>query len=677
MWPRSQETFVKNRVCWYYRNPGNTFHCLRKGGDQCDALFAENRYHSIFGAMRVHAAPCVTGCPIHNDIPTYMEQLREGKIDAAVEILMRSNPFPAITGRACAHFCEDHCNRNGFDEAVSIRDIERFLGDYALAYADDFYLAPVTESGKHVAVVGSGPAGLATAYFLRKKGHSVTVFDRMTKAGGMLTYSIPAYRLPKHVVRKAIKALKSMGIHFELGMNLERDGFTLEALRNRFQSVFLGTGLWIGKRLKLEKGEMLESGLEFLIKIQTGIKPLVGNRVVVIGGGSVAADVAISAHQLGASQVTIACLECLEEMPAIPEDIEQVHQEGIELLPSWGPQRVIDREGKLVGIELVRCTSVFDSSGRFNPTFNPLVTETIEADQVFLAIGQIADLSYAGNTLGTERGIINIDPSTSATSLEGVFAGGDVAGGPATLVHAIASGTMAAGSIDTYLCGGASPTIVTQGQEQLVLNQNALTSSSRVPTPHLPVMQRTLMGEDSTTINEKYVVQEAQRCVNCGCVAVNASDLATALVALEAKVVTTKRRLSAIEMFAAKEMKTTVLENDELIKEIQIPHSNLGSHQRYYKFRIRNAIDFPLVSVAFCTSMKDGKFHEARVVLGAVAPIPLRIQSVEQYLEGREPDTQLAEEAGRIAVQVAQPLARNKAQIQIVKALVARAIQNG
>ena len=206
--------------CWYYRNPDNTFDCLRKGGRWCDALFAENRYHSIFGGMCVTAAPCVSGCPIHNDIPTYMEALRSGKVDEAVEILLRTNPLAAITGRVCSMYCEAECNRLDFDEPVSIRSVERYLGDYALEHFEAFYQAPESESGKSVAVVGAGPAGLTAAYFLRKQGHAVTVFDRMPEAGGMLSYSVPAYRMPKSVVRAQVKALENMGIQFKLGADV-------------------------------------------------------------------------------------------------------------------------------------------------------------------------------------------------------------------------------------------------------------------------------------------------------------------------------------------------------------------------------------------------------------------------------------------------------------------------
>ena len=256
--------------CWYYRNPDNTFDCLRKGGKTCDALFAENRFHSIFGGMCVDAAPCVGGCPIHNDIPGYMTRIRAGEIHEAVAILLRTNPLPSVTGRICPHTCETDCNRFGYDEPVSIREVERFLGDYALEHAGELYRPPAAESGKRVGIVGAGPTGLTAAYFLRQAGHDVTVLDQMPEAGGMLTYSIPSYRMPKDVMAAQVRALEGMGIRFELGAALGSDGASLEDLRKRFAALFLATGLWNGKSLRLEKGELLDSGLKFLIGVQVG-----------------------------------------------------------------------------------------------------------------------------------------------------------------------------------------------------------------------------------------------------------------------------------------------------------------------------------------------------------------------------------------------------------------------
>jgi NADPH-dependent glutamate synthase beta subunit-like oxidoreductase/CO/xanthine dehydrogenase FAD-binding subunit len=661
--------------CWYYRNPENTFDCLRKGGRWCDALFAENRFHSIYGGMCVSAAPCVTGCPIHNDIPAYMSELRGGKVDEAIAILMRTNPLPAITGRACAKFCETECNRYEFDEPVSIRDVERYLGDYSLEHAAEKYRAPVSESGKRVAVVGAGPAGLNAAYYLRQDGHAVTVFDRMPEAGGMLTYSIPAYRLPKAVVQAQVAALEGMGIRFELGAAVGSDGLTLDDLRARFQAVFLASGLWNGRKLRLERSDLLTNGLEFLINIQRGVPQSVGKQVLVIGGGSVAVDVAITAKRSGAAQVTMVCLESLATMPAIAEDKEQAHEEGIAILPSWGPHRVVEQDGKLVGMEFVRCTSVFDEEGRFAPSFDAASKTIVEADQVLVAIGQGGDLSYVGPELRTERGFIVTDEASGATNVEGVFAGGDITGGAATVVQAMATGHQAADSIHAYLVRDAGTAAAGQaGVIRLVVNEEALASSERVPTPRLPAPERTLWGEDSTTVGPDALDCEPFRCANCGCVAVNASDVATALVALDAKVKTTRRTLAAGELFAAAPSKTTVLEADELIEEIEVAAPPAENAQTYLKFRIRNSIDFPIVGVALCASLQGGVFHEPRVVLGAVAPVPLRALEVERLLEGREPGEALAQEAGTLAVEGAQALARNQYKIEVVKALVAKAV---
>jgi NADPH-dependent glutamate synthase beta subunit-like oxidoreductase/CO/xanthine dehydrogenase FAD-binding subunit len=663
--------------CWYYRNPENTFDCLRKGGRWCDALFAENRYHSIYGGMCVSAAPCTTGCPIHNDIPAYMAELRAGRVEEAVRILMRTNPLPAITGRACSCYCEAECNRNDYDEPVSIRNVERFLGDYALEHAQDFYQSPQKGNGKSAAIVGAGPAGLVAAYFLRKQGFEVTVYDQMKEAGGMLYYSIPAYRLPKSVVQAQVKALEGMGIHFVLGTAIGSSGVTLQALRDQYHCVFLATGLWNGNQLRVEKSELLDSGLEFLFSVQKGNPKPVGKRVLVIGGGSVAVDTAITAKRSGAREVSMACLESLEIMPALPEDIEMAHEEGITILPSWGPQRVVEEGGKLIGLELVRCTSVFNKEGRFAPTFNPDETKMVEVDQVLVAIGQSADLAYVGDSLQIERGRIAVKKGSTFTSVAGVFAGGDVTGGSATVVQAMAEGIKAAADMAEYLSTGEkSQTSDTVKHRNLAVNQAALAVSSRIETPRLPVSQRTLRGNDSNILPLGAINEEIQRCANCGCVAVNSSDVAAALIALDATVKTTQRTLAAGELFTAAESRTTVLAEDELIEEIRIPTPRPENRQSYLKFRIRNSIDFPIVSVAYRAEICDGKIHDARLVLGAVAPVPLRMLEVENLLEGQTPGEKLAEKAALMAVKNTQPLARNKAKVEIVKALVSRAIQN-
>ena len=458
--------------CWYYRNPDNTFDCLRKGGRWCDALFAENRYHSIFGGMCVSAAPCVAGCPIHNDIPAYMAELRAGKLEEAVAILLRTNPLAAIMGRACAHYCEEECNRFDFDEPVSIRDVERNLGDYALEHAAEFYPAPGSETGKSVAVVGAGPAGLTAAYFLRQGGHAVTVYDRMPEAGGMLTYSIPAYRLPKAVVREQVKALEGMGIRFELGANIGDDGLTLDDLRARYQSVFLATGLWNGKSLRLERGELLDSGLQFLIDVQRGVGEARGRA----GAGDRRRQ---RGRRCGDHRAAVGRAPGVDGLPGEParrcppsrRTSSRRTKKGSRSCPRGGRSASWSGTESSPGWSSCAAPSVFDKDGRFAPAFDPAVTTVFEADQVLVAIGQAADLAYAGPALRTERGMIVIDRMTGATSLEGVFAGGDVTGDRATVVQAMAAGQRAAAAIDAYLAGtklDASPTA--RGQISLIIN---------------------------------------------------------------------------------------------------------------------------------------------------------------------------------------------------------------
>ena len=629
--------------CWYYRTPDDLFHCLRKGGGKCGAFFGENRYHSIFGASRMAASACSHACPNLTDIPAVMSAMRRKDLAAAARKLLEKNPMPAVTGRICPHACERDCNRAGYDGAVSIREVERFLGDYSLEHADLLYKAPKSFTRKRVAVVGAGPAGLSAAYFLRKAGHRVRVFDRLPMAGGMLAFAIPSYRLPKEVVAKVAAALERMGVEFELNFEVR----TLESLRRSFDAVFVGTGLWRDKALGLKNEELLSSGLQFLMAGRAGKASCSGKKVLVIGGGSVAVDAAVSALRLGARSAAMACLESRSEMPAFPEDIEQALLEKVELLPSWGPLKVLER-----GMELVRCTSVFDAEKRFRPTFDPSVTKTFEADEVILAIGLCAE-----KTLGT--------------NLKGVFAGGDGVSGPGSVVSAIAAGRKAGEDIDSYLTGRKRCLSESGAGSTLEFNEAVLEGSERA---RVRPSGRKIDVEDRATLSEAAVLAEAKRCGNCGCVAVNASDLAPALVALGARIKTTKRTLRACDFFASRPMKTTVLDFGELVTEVFIPTPKPGARQGFLKFRLRNAIDFAIVSVAWVLCLKNGRIRDASIALGAVAPLPVRAREVEEFLKGRIPDEATAAAAGEIAVRACHPLARNGFKVQLVRALLRKAV---
>ncbi len=635
--------------CWYYRTPDDLFHCLRKGGDKCGALLGENRYHSIFGSVRVAQPACTQTCPGNIEIPAYMSHIRQDDIGSAARVILANNPIPAITGRVCPHLCESECNRSDYDEAVSIRNVERTVGDYILDNAAEFMKPPDKQLEESVAIVGSGPAGLAAAYYLRKEGYQVTVFDKMPNAGGMLTYGIPSYRLPKEVVQKQVKSFEDMGIEFKLNVTVGQEGTTLKDLREKFTLVFLATGAWDQKTLTIDKSELLTSGLDFLIRIGSGDKPSLGNKVLVIGGGNVAIDVAVNARRLGAKSVTMACLESRDIMPAFEEEIEQALDEGVTILPSLGPDRILEENGQVTGMELVQCTSVFDEDGFFNPSFDQSQKQTIEADQIILAIGQSTDLSYTDQAVESERGLIAIDEETKKTNLEGVFAGGDVTSGPASVIHSIAAGRKTA---------------------QAIANVE--------PEPPLTIGQPLEMHVDCYNKSERTndIQSEAARCANCGCVAVNVSDMAPALIALGAKIITTKRTLNAEDFFEATIMKSTVLDEDELVKEIEIPAPAKAIRQGYYKFRIRNSIDFPIVSLAYAFNMNDQTINDAKIVLGAVAPVPLRVQAVEEFVEGKPANEETAAAIGEIAARGVQALAKNKFKVQVVNGLLKKMVMD-
>ena len=604
--------------------------------------------------MRVAQPACAETCPGNIEIPAYMEHVRSGDLRAAALIILASNPIPAITGRVCPHLCESKCNRSEFDEAVSIRNVERVVGDYILDNAEEFLKAPKKQIKKSVAIVGAGPAGLSAAYYLRKSGYQVTVYDKMPEAGGMLTYGIPAYRLTKEVVRRQVKAFEGMGIKFKLSVTIGKKGHTLKDLRKKFNNVFLASGAWGKRSLNIEKSELLTSGIDFLVEIGLGRKPALGKKILVIGGGNVAVDVAISARKLGASEVTMVWLESRDTRPAFEEEIAEALHEGVTIKPSWGPSRITERNGLLTGMEVIRCTSVFDEKGQFNPGFDSSVKETIDADQIILSIGQSTDLAYVSGQIETGRGLIFIDELSGETSLKSVYAGGDFTSGPASVIHAVAAGRKSAHAIANV----RHKTNMQIGQP-LDVHCDSHNRCSRI----------------QNIADLSSIQSEAMRCVNCGCIAVNASDMAPALLALGAKIKTTKRVLKADAFFAVQIMKCTVLDDGELVQEIEIPAPSKNNRQGYQKFRIRNAIDFPIVGLAYCFNLEDQTIKDARIVLGAVAPIPLRAKGIEDYLEGKPLSDETAMKAGDVAAQTFMPLSKNRFKVQIVKALLRKMVE--
>jgi NADPH-dependent glutamate synthase beta subunit-like oxidoreductase len=662
--------------CWYYRNPENMFHCMRKGGTSCNAMMGENRYHSIFGAARVDYTACSSNCPGHTDIPSYMSKAKEGDVPEAVKTILEVNPIPSITGRVCPHFCEQTCNRCAFDDSVSIRSVERYLGDYVLDNASEYFRPPEVEIRRKIAIIGSGPAGLSAAYYLRRSGYRVTVFERMKEAGGMLTYGIPPYRLPKDVVRRQIKAFENCGIEFKYEVHVGQD-ISLSELQKNFDAVFLACGAWKTKGIGIPGENLMISGLDLLCKINMGNRDLPGKKVAVIGGGNVAMDVARTLLRLGC-QPSVVYRRSQTEMPAIPEEVEKAKEEGVRFEFLTLPVEAVRSDDKVL-LKCIRMKlGVADESGRARPEQVAGSEFSNHFDAVIKAIGEDADSSFVPKQFINERTELRSEPSGQHLG-ENLFAGGDFLTGPSTVVEAVAAGKEVAHLIEEYLREGQSEAVQkTEERKGLLekLNSSSFTRVARSYTPELPVSERvkSIEIEDSMGLSRREIEMEASRCLNCACVAVSPSDIAPALIALGAQIKTTKRTVDAGVFFKAELLKSTVLATNEVVTEIVIPASKPGSKQSYNKFRIRKSIDFPIVSVASVLSVQDKKVVEARIALGAVAPIPLRIADAEDFLKGKTISEDVAEETARLALKEAKPLARNGYKIQVAKALIKRAI---
>jgi NADPH-dependent glutamate synthase beta subunit-like oxidoreductase/CO/xanthine dehydrogenase FAD-binding subunit len=662
--------------CWYYWVPENRFYCMRKGGRVCYAMTGDGRNNSIFGSVKVNNTPCSTDCPTGVDIPLYMSKIREGDIDGAAAILLDSNPFPAITGRVCPHFCESECNRRNLEQAVSIRGVERFIGDYILEKSRQIFIAPQRETGKRIAIVGSGPTGLSTAYYLRKSGHKMTVFESMEKAGGMLMYGIPPYRLPKDIIEQQVDSLERIGIQFKLKTQA---GISpkVEQLMKDFDAVFFACGAWKEKLSGIKGEELLVSGTEFLRNLNLGIREVPGRKIAVIGGGNVAVDVARSLLRLG-TEPTIIYRRTRAEMPAINEEVDRLEQEGITIQFLTLPDEVSRKDDKLVLTCIKMELGPPDETGRPRPVPIDGSKFSMEFDSVIKAIGEDPDTSLIpGEFLDGERRLKTDDSGRYLG--KNVFVGGDFVTGPSTVVESISAGRQTAYAIDRYL-GGKGKQDEEAKQESTALPQkfssSHLIKTKRTESRELPVTERIKSAdvEDVSTLGSGDAEAEANRCFNCGCVAVNSSDIAPALIALDAKIKTSLRVIEAEKFFTVEGDKTTVLADDEVVTEIEVPLPAAGTRSIFTKFALRKSIDFPIVNCAAAIASDGGTVKEARICLNAVYNIPYRAKKSEQYITGKPINDSTAEEAANAITTDTCPLSDNKYKVQIAKTLIKRAI---
>ncbi len=527
---------------------------------------------------------CREGCPVRTDSGGYVQAIAQGRYEDAYIIARTPNPFASICGRVCAAPCEAKCRRGALDAAISIRALKRFVCERFGVESDNFDLGRVYPelldrreqlgSGHKVAVVGAGPAGLSCAHELALMGFATTVFETHNTLGGMLVLGVPEYRLPRQIVQAEIQAIESLGVEIRSNQKLGRDFSLGDLKRQGFEAVFLGIGAHRSRELAIEgvQYDGVLRAIEFLLNINLGFRVTLGRKVVVIGGGNVAFDVARSvvrqaerfsgmseselrsalheaaaaleqltarepeapdevrlaldvareAIRKGVPEVHMYCLESLEEIPAAHEEIEEAEKEGIRLHTRFGPKRIVGQEGKVTGIELIRCSRVFDENRRFSPQFLEGSEQIVGCDTVVLAIGQAADLSWiqpGDNLKLTARGTLQTDPQTLATSRPDVFAGGDVAFGPRIIITAVAEGQRAARSIARFLTGRlpepARKTRVTIYPTETYRMPADYEKLPRRPPPALPLDRRIGIAEVERIYPVADAIEQSIRCLKC------------------------------------------------------------------------------------------------------------------------------------------------------------------
>ena len=504
--------------------------------------------------------PCMMACPAGTNAGRYVALIAEGRFEEAYRYARDPNPMASICGRVCAHPCETACRRGAIDKPISIRALKRFLTErYGPESRQPLDIRQTTAPRMpyRVAIVGSGPVGLSAAHDLARLGYLVRIFEAASVPGGMLRMGIPEYRLPRSVIEAQIREILETGdVTIQTNQAAGRD-FTIGALRQQgFDAVVLAVGAHRSRELSIPGIDLdgVHKGIEFLLNANLGYRFTIGKRVVVIGGGNVAMDVArsaarevlkqhrpdepepsaenisavathemvdisLSALRLGAREVKIVCIERRAEMPAALEEVEEAEAEGIVLNDGLGPKRVLGRDGKVVGLETVRTKAVFDVSGRFNPTFEDNSESTIECDTIILAIGQAPRLDFLTPDDGVEvssRGLIVVDRNSLMTTAPGVFAGGDCVFGPRLIIDSVGDGKRIAASIDRFLTGRErlEPEVEVEilDHHKMFADYIALT---REPVPVMPLDRRTGVTEVETGYDTVSAMREARRCLRC------------------------------------------------------------------------------------------------------------------------------------------------------------------
>ena len=476
-------------------------------------------------------APCKTACPAHIAVQGYLKLAAQGKYREALQLIKRENPFPAVCGRICNRRCEDACTRGTVDQAVAIDEVKRFIAQQDLDAETRFVPEKVIpkvdgEFAEKIAVIGAGPAGMSCAYYLAEKGYRPTVFEKEARPGGMLMNAIPSFRLEKDVVEAEIDVLRQLGVEFRCGVEVGKDVTIAQLRQEGYKGFYVAVGLQSGSRLPVPGGdaENVISGVDFMRDVNLRDKKSLSGRVVVIGGGNIAADVARTAVRCGAENVSLYCLEGYDEMPMGEEDRSECERDGVAVYAGWGPREVSVEGGKAAGVSFVKCLKVRDENGRFAPVYDENTVQVAPCTTVLFCIGQKAEWRELLSGTAVEfdpNGTAKADPVTYQTAEADIFVGGDAFTGQKFAIDAIAAGKQGAVSLHRFV-QGATLTIGRDRRQFIELDKKsaliAVDSYDNTPRQRVGYNEapRNTFRDERVAFTAQQVRAETARCLGCG-----------------------------------------------------------------------------------------------------------------------------------------------------------------
>ena len=505
------------------------------GPDKWDEDYRNTARHECYPTG---TAPCKVACPAHIAIQGYLKMASEGRYRDALALIKKENPFPAVCGRVCNKRCEAACTRATIDSSVAIDDVKRFIAEQDL-YEETRFVPEKTipsnrgEFKQKIAIVGAGPAGLTCAYYLATMGYSPVVFEKNSKPGGMMTYGIPSYKLPREVVNSEIDILRELGVEIRCGVEVGKDVSLSELRAQGFEAFYLAIGCQGGRKPNIPGADAADctTAVEFLHNTLEEPDTEIEGDTVVVGGGNVAIDAARVSRRCGSEHVHMVCLEGRNQMCALPEEIAEAEEDGVEIHNSWGPVEIkLDSTGKIEGVEFKRCTAVFNENGIFSPTFDEEDTMFIPCSRVVMSIGQQAEW---GNMLEGEKVKLSraktalADPVTFQTDQKDIFVGGDDFTGPSFLIDAVAEGHEAAISLHRFVQKGSSLTTGRNKRDYIALNKQTMVvpdydhHTRAVPKVDKVVEIHHRWDDPTHTLSEAEIKVEAKRCLSCGAAVVD------------------------------------------------------------------------------------------------------------------------------------------------------------